>query len=161
MNTTQNFQQTARAPFLRTSRDFPEDSHNLTIEINKAYIDIANAVNKRIIGIFPTNRPVITGESWVYSQDKRQQTLRQIYIFTATTPIPHGIKLTETSGISRMWGEYTDSLGNWYGLFAATSVMIAGQITFYVTPTQIIFVVSGTAPVLVSGRIVLEWLSDV
>ena len=43
--------------YLRTSREFPEELHQLTVEINKTYVDIANAVNARVIGLFPTNRP--------------------------------------------------------------------------------------------------------
>jgi len=54
-----------QVPYVRTSRQFPfDDVALLAMEINKAYIDIANVVNNRVIGLFPVNRPAITGESY-------------------------------------------------------------------------------------------------
>jgi hypothetical protein len=150
----------AQAPFLRTSRRFPADNiDRLTLEIDKTYIDVANAVNVRSIGIFPTNIQMATGNSWFVNTNYRQQTLRQVYTFTATTSINHGIMNISPQQFVNCFGNYTDGT-NAYGLFWATSVAIAGQITFYVTTTQIIFNVSGTAPALLSGSIVLEWLSQ-
>ena len=145
--------------YLKTTREFPEELHQLTVEVSKSYIDIANAVNSRTIGIFSANRPAITGESWFFTS-RRQQTLRQIYSFTSTANITHDIAVRNTDGFTRTFGEYTDGT-NWYGLIPATSVAIAGQITFYVTATDIVFVVGAGAPALVSGRIVLEWLAFV
>jgi len=144
-------------PFLRTSREFPEDVHELAAQLNKSYVDIANVVNDRIIGLFPVNRPAITGERF-YLNAPTQQTLRQVYIFTATTAINHGIGFVIPGQFTKCSGSYTDGT-NTYGLFFASSVAIAGQITFYVTTTQIIFLVGAGAPALTSGRIILEWLS--
>ena len=144
--------------FLRTSREYPEEVHQLSFEVNKTYVDVAIAVNSRIIGIFPKNRPAITGEAWFFTTVK-QQTFRQLFSFTTTTAITHGIKnilpgkFTHNTG-----GSYTDGT-NSFGLFYASSVAIAGQITFYITSTQIVFLVGAGAPVLNSGFIVLEWLS--
>lgn len=145
--------------YLRTSREFPEELHQFTVEVNKTYVDIANAVNVRTIGIFPTNRPAQTGESW-FITSSRQNTFRQLYVFTSTAAITHNIPISQISRMTRCFGEYTDGT-NWYGLINGTSVAIAGQILFYVTPTQIIFVVGAGAPALVRGNIVLEWLSQV
>lgn len=147
-------------PFLRTSREFPEDLKILTVQVNKSYVDIANAVNSRIIGLFSTNIPSITGESWFLVQNQRQQTFRQVYQFTSTTAITHGINIEDINQFTRCFGSYTDGT-NSYGLFFATSVAIAGQITFFITPTQIVFNVGAGAPALTKGRIVIEWLSMV
>ena len=146
--------------YLRTSREFPEAAHQLTVEVNKAYVDTANAVNNRIIGIFPTTRPAITGEGWFLTGNQKQQTLRQVYTFTTTTAINHNVQIFTTNQFTRCFGSYTDGT-NTYGLIFGTSVAIAGQITFYTTATQIVFVVGGGAPALTSGRITLEWLSSV
>jgi len=150
-----------QAPFLRTSRDFPEDdTHNLVMELSKAYIDTASAINDRIIGIFPTNKPSVTGESWFFDKNKKQQTLRQAYFFTTTAPITHGINVSRVSAFSRCFGQYTDGT-NWYGIINGTSVAIAGQLVFYVSPTQIVFVTGGgTMPAISKGNIVLEWISQ-
>lgn len=147
-------------PYLRTSREFPEDLRQLTVEVNKSYIDTANAVNNRIISLFPTNRPAITGESWFLTNNQRQQTLRQVFIFTTTTAITHLISVTNPNQFTRCFGSYTDGT-NSYGLIFGTSVAVAGQILFYVTSTQIVFVVGAGAPALTAGRITLEWLSEV
>ena len=144
--------------FLRTSRSFPEDLHEISIEIDKSYIEIAQAVNIRTIGIFPTNIPIVTGESWFFTGQK-QETLRQMFSFSSTTSINHNLNLSRIFAFSRTFGEYTDGT-NWYGLIPGTSVAIPGQISFYVTPTQIVFVVGAGAPALTKGNIVLEWISN-
>jgi hypothetical protein len=148
-------------PFLRTSRDFPEEIQDLTLELNKAYIDTANTVNNRIIGIFPRNRPAITGESWFF-MNQRQQTLREIYPITSTSAIPHNLnKIYNTIPyFTRMWGQYTNGT-NWYGLIPASSTAISGQISFYLDATNINFVSGAGAPSLTSGVVILEWISNV
>ncbi len=147
------------SPFLKTSREFPEEMHQLTVEVNRAYIDIASAVNSRIVSIFPTNKQIVTGEKW-YIDGLKQQTERKIFRFTTTSSITHGIQVTDPAQFVRCFGNYTDGT-NSYGLIYGTSVAIAGQILFYVTATQIVFVVGGGAPAITKGTIVLEWLSSV
>lgn len=145
--------------FLRTTREFPhEDQRQLAVEVNKAYIDTSNAVNNRIISIFPTSRPAITGESWFINQNKKQGGFRQVYAVTSTSPITHGIDFTNIFGFSRCWGQFTNGT-NWYGFIFGGQTAIAGQIVFYLTPTQITFVVGAGAPAVTTGTIVLEWLS--
>jgi hypothetical protein len=123
------------------------------------YVDVASAVNNRVISIFPTRKPAITGESWFISQNKRQQTLRQVYTFTSTAAINHDIDLTRIDGFTFTFGEYTDGT-NWYGLVPGSNVAIAGQVSFYVSPTQIVLLSGAGAPAVTSGRLVLTWLSD-
>lgn len=149
-----------RQPYIRTSREFPEQLHEMSVEVNKAYIDIANAVNDRIIGIFPTNRPAITGEKWFLNKRGSQQTLRQLYQFTTTANIPHGINTGYIGGFTDCYGQFTDGT-NFYGLISASNVAIPGQISFYMDNTNIIFVLGAGAPTLTSGTIVLEWLAQV
>lgn len=147
--------------FLRTTRDFPtEDPEQLSVECNKAYLDTANAVNSRIIGIFPVSRPAVTGESWFFTNQK-QQTLRQVYDVTSTTSIAHGLTLSQIPRFTRLYGNFTDST-NWYGFIPGTpNLAIPGQIVFYLTPTNIVFVVGAGAPTVSKGQVVLEWLSNV
>jgi hypothetical protein len=161
---------TNQVAFLRTSRDFPEDLHQLTIEVNKMYIDVANAVNNRTISIFPTTRPAQTGENYFLVANQRQNSLRQVYTFGAIVngdTIPIGFKLSSISQILPSIGDYTDGT-SWYGLIFGSTVSIGGQISFYVTvngaSTQsdnIVFVVDAGAPAITSGLIVLNWLSRV
>lgn len=144
--------------YLRTTREFPEELHQLSVECNKSYADVAASVNDRTIGIFPVNKQAITGEAWYLTNQKRQ-TLRQVYSFTSTASIAHGINIPTVS-ITRAYGQFTDGT-NWYGLIFGSNVAIAGQISFYLTPTNIVFLTGAGAPALTSGLIVLEWLSQI
>jgi len=49
-------------PYLRVQRDFPAEINELSKQVDQAYIDIAQKVNVRTIGIFPVLSPVNTGE---------------------------------------------------------------------------------------------------
>jgi len=146
-------------PYLRTSREFPEDLKQLTVEVNKSYVDTANAVNNRTISLFSTTRPAINGESWFLSSNQKQQGFRQVYTFTSTAPIPHRINVVTPSQFIRCFGSYTDGT-NTYGLIFGSTVAIAGQISFYITSANIVFVSGGGAPVPTAGTIVLEWISQ-
>lgn len=149
-----------QSPFLRTSRNFPQEAQPLSVELSKSYIDIAQKINDRIIGIYPTNRSVLTGESWFLTTQK-QQTFRQLYTFTAAGNIAHGLNFNDVSQISfRSYGSFTDGT-NWYGVIYASSTAIAGQVSFYVTPTNIVVQAGAGAPAIVSGTIDLEWLTQI
>jgi len=156
-----------QVPYLQTSRNFPDNQKELGVELNKSYIDIANAVNQRIIGIFTINRPSITGEGWFILANKKQQSFRQVYTFTSTASIDLGFKFTSINSFTKSYGSFTDGT-NWYGLIYGTSVAIAGQLEYYfklnpasTTSDQIVFVSGAGVPVLTSGLIVVEWISQV
>jgi hypothetical protein len=150
-----------QSPYLRNQRNFPHDDiQKLTVEIDKSYIDIAQKVNARVIGIFANNFQIVTGEEWYLNgQPTPQQGLRQVYQFTGAGSIPHGINFSTVSFVSHPFGSYTDGT-NWYGAIYASSTAIGGQVTFYITPTNIVVVVDGAAPAITSGIICLEWVSQ-
>lgn len=147
-----------QVPYLRTSRNFPTNMAELTEELNKSYVDTANSVNDRTIGIFPTNRPAVTGESFFIQNNRKQQGLRQVFTFTSTSAITHNINFRDVDRFSRCYGEYTDGT-NWYGLVSGSNVAIAGQVSFYITPTSITFLVGAGAPTVTNGLVTLEWIS--
>lgn len=150
-----------QSPFLRNQRDFPDDDiTTLCTQIDQMYIDVAQKVNSRTIGIFPVNYQSITGEKWFLQGVRSQQTLRQVYTFTAAGSIAHGITWSSVSQITKPSGSYTNGT-NWYGVIYASSVAIAGQATFYITPTSIVIQLGAGAPAISSGSIILEWLSVV
>ncbi len=144
--------------FLRTSRNFPTDIDQLAVEVNKSYVDISNAVNNRTISIFTQNRPAINGESW-FLNNLRKQALRQIYTFTSTGNIPHGINFNSVFQFTKPSGSFTDGT-NYYGVIYGSNIAIAGQVSFFITPTNIVVLAGIGAPIIVSGTIVLEWLSN-
>jgi hypothetical protein len=140
-----------KVPYLRVQRTFPGDNAQaLSVEMSRTYVDIANKINNRTIGIFPTNSPAVNGEEWYMSGgNQKQQALRQVYEFTAATLTqPHGIIVNQIGGFVRIFGTWTDGT-NWYPIPSATASVT-------VTPTT--FVIAGIAPV--SGTLVLEWLSN-
>jgi len=147
------------SPFLRTSRTYPEDAKELSVELSKSYIDTALSVNDRTIGIFPLNRPAITGEAWFLVGNRKQQTLRQVFTFSSTSAFNHNIALIQFPNVVRAFGSYTNGT-NVFGLVFGTSVAVAGQIGFYITPTQVVFTLGAGAPGLTSGIITIEWLSS-
>jgi len=145
--------------YLRTAREFPQDIKELAFQTNKSYVDIANAVNARTIGIFPTNVPAITGESW-FLTNRRQQTLRQIYSISSYASVNHGISFKTVSFFTVIRAIGFD--GTNYFPITYTNPNIAGSsVGIYVSPTQINFLTTGTSPVLVSGIVILEWMSNV
>jgi hypothetical protein len=145
--------------FLKTSREFPSEIGQIANILTRAYPEIANSINDRTIGLFPSNKPAITGNAYFVYKNQKQQSLRQTYVFTGTMDIPHQIDFNQVSYIGAMYGQYTDGT-NWYGLIAGTSVAIAGQISFYLTPTNITFLLGAGAPALTKGIIVIEWISQ-
>jgi len=152
-----------QVPYLRTTRAFPPQIEQLSIELSKSYIDIANSVNLRTVGLFATKYAATTGENWWFEKNRKQQGIRQVFTFTTFANIPHNLDFKDISRFTRNYGEYTDGT-NWYGLISGTSVLIPGQVVFYVTPTDIVFVVDGSEPSIApdgEGILVLEWLSNV
>lgn len=149
------------APYLRNQRQFPNDDlKELSNQVDHTYIDIAVKVNQRIIGNYPTNVLSETGEKWYFSGPSSvQQSLRRVYLFTAAGNIPHQLNWADVSSISpRSYGTFTDGT-NWYGCIYASSTAIAGQVTFYVTDTNIVVLSGAGAPSITSGYIVLEYVS--
>ena len=126
--------------YLRSSREFPEEAQALSVETSKAYIDTANAVNNRIISIFPTTRAAINGESWYLSKNKRQQGFRQVYSFVAADlpNIPHNLTISEISGFTRIWGTYVDAGGVWYPIPFVSATAAANQVQIQVNSTNIV-----------------------
>ncbi len=145
--------------FLRTSRTFPEDPQALSVEIDRMYLDVANAVNNRIIGLFANNKPTITGESFFLGKG-RQQTSRQVYTFTAAGNIAHGINTSQIYGFTRIYGTFSNGT-NFYPLPYVDVVAVNNQVSVYVTPTNIVITAgAGSPPAITSGIVVLEWLSN-
>lgn len=149
-----------QTPYLRTSRHFPQDAQPLAVEVNRSYVDTANAVNLRTIGIFPVNVPAVTGESWFVSNNQRQQTFRRVYTFTSAGSIAHGINFAGITGFTRTYGEFTNGT-NWYPLPYVDVVSATNQVNVIVTPTNIVITAgAGAPPAITNGYVILEWLSN-
>ena len=149
--------------YLRTSRNFPKEVNQLSVELDRSYIDIANSVNQRTIGIFPTNVSAITGNSYFFTTS-RQQSLRQVYPFGAIAPggslsIPYTV-----SGFSQFVQIYGTCLTAQPD--ARPIPYVSSSTTAYIdlrvdtVGLNIIILNGPTAPAINSGMIVLEWVSN-
>lgn len=159
-------------PFLRTTRNFPAEINQLVVQCNKSYVDIANYVNQRVIGLFPNRVSAVTGESWYLSQNQRQQTIRQVYTFGAIAAgteldIPVGnINFTQ---FTRIYGTVITNAPDYRPLpyldpinLTTGMTLLVGTVAIAGVPTLCIRIVLGaTAQPVTSGIVVLEWLSPV
>jgi hypothetical protein len=158
-------------PYIRTTWDLADTNiKDLVRELDRDYIEIANAINYRTIGIFPTNRPAIGGESWFFTS-KRQQNIRQIYTFEgpiAAYPfeIPHNLDLYTIEYFTKCQGSIQTTSLNWIGCIYGSGNAIPGQITFAVITNSAPGVLDGkirllnapATPVVKKGVIILEWI---
>jgi hypothetical protein len=157
---------TNQVAFLRTTRNFPAEIQQLSVEVNLAYVDTANKVNSRTIGIFTQNVASLNGEEWfVNNKNQKQQGFRKVYPFgAAPTTIAHNLNVPpfQFTALSfvRIFGTFTDGT-NWYPLPYVNSTAANNQISLSVTPTNIVITPGGGAPpAITSGYVVLEWISQ-
>jgi hypothetical protein len=158
------------SPYLRNQRQFPNDDlRELANQTDHAYIDIAQKVNLRTIGLFADNFPMVTGETWYLNgQSLRQQTLRQVYPFGTIAPgteldIPTGI--TNLGQFSRIYGTCITNVPDYRPLPYSDQGTVTTNISILVATVagqlQIRILPGATSPTITSGIIILEWLSQV
>lgn len=152
--------------FLPTSRNFPPEIRQLTVEIDKSYIDIANGVNSRTIGIFSTNVPAINGESWFFNNQRRQG-FRKVFSITNFSTFVTGIRINDVNTFTKIYGVGLSSGGNYFPISYVDGNTTTANIGLFVGPGtepgifSVTFSVGGTAPTLTSAIIILEWISQV
>lgn len=149
------------APLLRSSRNFPEEAIPLALEVNKSYVDIANAVNNRIIGLFQTNKSVVTGENWFINGTQRNSTLRQLFPISGAGNIvlPSNLTAANIIGFSSTYGTFSDGT-NWYPLPYIDVTNITNQVALSIVFPNLVVTAGATAPAIVKGYVVLEWISQ-
>ncbi len=151
-------------PYLPTSHKFPvQNIEELEPELVKSYIDIAQAVNLRTIGIFEKIQ-IVTGERWFSASttdaSKKRQTYRQIYTFGtiaagATLPIAHGI--TGITQFTRIYATCVTDAPD-YRPIPYASVTANENIEMNVTSTNIVIKNGSSSPNITNGIVVLEYL---
>lgn len=148
-----------QVPYLRTSRNFPQEAQPLSVEMNKSYVDVANAVNNRTIGIYTINRPCVNGESWFITSGQKQQAFRQIYDISSTAAFNHNINFQNVERFTVIRGIGFDGT-NYYPIPYVSPVAAADNMGLFVSPTQVVITTGAGSPVLTKGTIILEWLSQ-
>lgn len=161
MNNTPN-----QNSFLRTSRNFPPDINLLALEVNRTYLDIANAVNNRTVSSFPSSRPEVTGENYYIVRNQRQQSFRQVYPFGAIAAgtqllIPTGI--TNLDQFSRIYGTVVTTNNDYRPLpYIDPGTLTNGMALLVgIGAVNIRIILGATAAPVVNGIVVLEWLSEI
>jgi hypothetical protein len=157
-------------PYLRNQRQFPNDDlRELSNQCDHAYIDIAQKVNMRTIGLFASMFQIVTGERWyLQGQSQVQQTLRQVYPFGAVAAgteldIPTGI--TNLVEFSRIYGTCITDVPDYRPLPYSDQGSATNNINILVATVagtlQIRILPGATGANIVSGIVILEWLSQV
>lgn len=150
-------------PYLPTSRAFPaQNPVQLEPELVKSYLDIAQAVNVRTIGIFETIQ-IVTGERW-FSVDplnalKKRQTFRKVIPFGALAAgsvnmIAHGI--TGITSCTKITGTCVTTFPDFRPL-PFSGINDAFSIVLRATSTDIVIAVGPSSPNLLSGIVTLEY----
>jgi hypothetical protein len=146
---------------LRLQRKFPNEVIALSTEVDRAYVQIANKVNDRVIGFYSVGAAVITGEKW--SMNGITYTgFRQVYSFTAAGNIPHNLDVTSVIAFTKIFGAFQDASTppQFYPLPYVDVLSITNQINVSIDSTNIIITAGAGAPPSVSkGYVVLEWIS--
>jgi hypothetical protein len=149
-----------KVSYLQNTRHFPKDSAQLREELDKSYIDIANAVNSRTIGIYTTNRSAVTGNLYALENNLQVQSLRQVYAFTSAGNITHGLDFNQIYAFVSIYGAFTDGT-NWYPLPYVDATAANNQINVTITSTQIqINAGGGTPPTITRGYVIVEWVTN-
>jgi len=151
---------TQNVPYLREQRKFPSDDlKQLSEQVDQCYIDIAQKVNARTVGIFSVSSQTVTGERWSVGS-QIQQTIRQVYNFSdSALTIPHGLNLSTITNFTRIYGCFFDGT-NWNTLPFISTTSAANQISVAVNSTNIVITKGAGAPSVSQGLVVLEFLSQ-
>lgn len=160
---------TIQSPYLITSRVFPIDSGKLEPILSKMYFEVAQAVNNRTIGIF-NKFQVVTGERWFNSGNptvkdfdvtQQPQTYRQVYTFGAIVAganLSFAHNITGVTQFTRIYGTCITTTPDYRPIPFADVVAATGSIAVIADNVNVTVYNGATAPNIVSGIIVLEYL---
>lgn len=144
-----------KTPFVRTFRKFPtDDKQSLATELTRGWIETANAVNSRVIGIVSTD-PGITGKTYFFNGQKFQSIFQLFPISDSNLTISHGISNFSQMAVQSGW--FTDG-SIWYPLPYVDVTNVTNQVMVTTNATQILVVKGSSAPTISSGFVLLEWL---
>lgn len=146
-------------PYIISSRSFPtKDVKDLSDEVDRMYVDVANKINDRSIGIYATS-PTITGEAWYYSAGKqKQQSVRKIISITGAGSYAHNIDISQISGLTKLTGVFTDGSSNWYPLPYVDVTAVGNQVSLSLTSANVVVTAGGgSPPTISSGTVIIEW----
>jgi hypothetical protein len=159
-------------PYLPTSRMFPVEQDKLIQVLSKTYLETAQAVNRRTIGIYNKFQSV-TGNQWYSTTTASNQNIaprqsyRRVYTFgaivagAAALEIPH--ELTNLVQFVFIGGNCITAAsvnpnGKYLPIPYTSAADVTEQIQIYVSDTSIFIVNGAGADNIISGTVVLEYL---
>ncbi len=151
------------SPLLSGTRYFPEDSLLLQREIINAYVDIANAVNAREIGIYSLQQEV-TGQKFFIqrnsaSSDVGRKCFQIPSILNGTTTIPHGIDIQGITVFTHIYGTATNPSTSFLPIPYVNVGTPANGIQLSVNATNIVLTTTSADYTAYSAVIILEFVN--
>jgi len=134
---------------------FSKDFNQFILQFTDLYQKLATASNAKDIALYE-NSEVLNGQAFFGANP---QTKIQIYrkCFAVTPPtytFAHGIVPTR---ITRLYGAGLTTTGRHIPLPYVSATVVTNQIELYATATDIVITLGGTAPVLTSAYIIMEY----
>lgn len=153
----------AEAPYLPVYLKFEEEGQGLYLQLSNMYSAIAYRLNNREISLYAFQE-TLTGQKWTSASNlqKQDETFRKVFEFGAiaagaTLNIVHGI-----TGITRIvkWYGGIVTAANKRPLPFVSATLITDQVSVDEDGTDIVIVNGATAPAIVSGTVVIEFLKN-
>lgn len=152
-------------PFLPINQTFSTDDDQFLIQITNRDRDIARYINIREIAIFDQTE-VPTGQQWYNPSNVqiKRNGYRKVFVFGAISAGASATISTAITGITQithMWGQAI-SASDSRPIPYASVTSAASQVELTINPTfTTITVLNGSsAPAIVSGTVVLEYLKN-
>lgn len=156
---TANITNSSSGLFLPTYVNFSDDQKQFLIQLTNLYQQMAQVINAKEIGNFE-NFESPTGAYFFPSSSttSKRQEFRKCFTFTnSTLTFNHGISNLTTP--TRIQGTANLAAGVFIPI-PYTNIVAPSQIQVDVTTTQVIITRGATAPAIVIGLIVLEYLKN-
>lgn len=148
------------SPFLRVQRKFPLEPQMLSVELERAYIEIAGSVNSRAISLFSDGQTVPNGQV-VFIGGQKYQGLQRIYYITATGNTPHLLNTQNIFAFTSISGTFNSGT-NFFPLPLVDVVNADNQISLSLTNTDIVITPgAGSPPAFDFGIVTLSWIVPV
>ncbi len=153
----------SEAPYLPVYLKFEEGGQDLYFQLSNMYSAIAYRLNNREIALYGFQE-TLTGQKWTVSGNlqKQNETFRKVFEFGAiaagaTLNIAHGI--TSITRIVKWYGGIVTA-NNKRPLPFVSATAVTDQVSVDEDGTNIVIVNGATAPAIVSGTVVLEFLKN-
>ena len=152
-----------RSSFLSVSEVFPLDPKEQIIKLSNLHTNIANAVNTREISVYQDGTQTPTGQQFILPGVGLQQGVAYRKTFTfgaiaagATLNIAHG--LTNLSSVIHWKGGVVTAVPDYRPLPYVSSTVVTNQVAVLVTAANIVITNGATAPNILNGMIMIEYL---